>query len=51
MARPDLHGSHEIKTTLRDKEEPQNLRNWGGKVAAATTGDYLVNLDLWDIII
>ena len=48
--RPNIHGSNEIKAILNDKEGPQNLRKLGRTVAAATTGDYLVNLDLWMII-
>ena len=48
-ARPNLHGSNEIRASLNGKEGPQILRDLGRKVAATTTGDYLVNPDLWVI--
>ena len=35
------------QTNVKNHEEgPKTLRNLGRTVAAATTGDYLVNLDL-----
>ena len=46
---PKNHGSKRFKATL-NHEGYQNLKNLGKTVAAATIGDYLVNLDLWMII-
>ena len=40
-----------IKQMQKSWGGAQNLRNLGRAVAAATTGDYLVNLDLWVIIL
>ena len=36
---------------LNHEEGPKILRNLGRTVAAATTGDHLVNLDLWAIVL
>ena len=38
-------------STLNHEEGTKILRNLGRTVVAATTGDYLVNLDLWAIIL
>ena len=39
-----------IKNNAKSWGGDQNLRNLGKTVAAATIGDYLVNLDLWMMI-
>ena len=40
-----------IKNNAKSWGGAQNLRNLGRIVAAATIGDYLVNLDIWVIIL
>ena len=39
-----------IQSNIKSWGGDQNLENLGKKIAAATIGDYLVNLDLWMII-
>ena len=41
-ARPNLHGSNEIRAALNGKEGPQILRDLGRKVAAATGGQVIL---------
>ena len=44
-----VQGFTRLKTTLNHEEGTKILRNLGKTVAAATIGDYLVDLDLWTI--
>ena len=39
-----------IQSNTKSLGGDQKLKKLGRKVAAATIGDYLVNLDLWKII-
>ena len=47
--RPTTQRIQRLKQCKHHEEGPEIYEIWGEIVAAATIGDYLVNLDLWAI--